>query len=76
LSSISILIFSDITSILGEAKFLSRRLVWKWYYDIVPLRGQLFREKLELDGAGRVIVPERPGLGFTPNYELLERYRV
>jgi L-alanine-DL-glutamate epimerase-like enolase superfamily enzyme len=56
---------------------ISNGLLVEFYRENVdPLRGQLFQEKLELDGEGRVIVPERPGLGFTPNYELLERYRV
>ena len=41
-----------------------------------PLRMQIFQEPMLLDAEGNVPVPKRPGLGFTPNYELLERYRA
>jgi D-arabinonate dehydratase len=52
-------------------------LTLEFYRETVdPLRGQLFQEKLVLDGEGCVVVPDRPGLGFTPNDDLLERYRV
>ena len=37
---------------------------------------QIFQEPMLLDAEGNVSVPKRPGLGFTPNYELLERYRA
>lgn len=49
----------------------------EYYRETVdPLRGQIFEESLVLDKEGYVAVPDRPGLGFTPNYELLERHRV
>ncbi|GIX49748.1 MAG: racemase [Candidatus Tectimicrobiota bacterium] len=41
-----------------------------------PLRSQIFTEPLRLDKNGYVRVPDRPGLGVEPNYELLQRYRV
>jgi L-alanine-DL-glutamate epimerase-like enolase superfamily enzyme len=40
------------------------------------MRGQIFTEPLRLDKEGYVSVPDRPGLGIEPNYELLQRYRV
>lgn len=52
-------------------------LILEFYRETVdPLRGQIFLEKLELDDEGYVAVPDRPGLGVTPNYELLEPHRV
>ena len=56
---------------------INNGLLLEFYRETVdPLRGQLFHEKLELDADGCVVVPEHPGLGVTPNYALLERYRV
>jgi len=52
-------------------------LILEYYRETVdPLRGQIFQETLVLDEKGQVIVPDRPGLGVTPNYELLAAYRV
>ena len=52
-------------------------LILEYYRDTVdPLRNDLFKEKLEIDEDGMVVVPDRPGLGFEPNFELLERHRV
>lgn len=52
-------------------------LILEFYRETVdPLRGQIFLEKLELDDEGYVTVPDRPGLGVTPNFELLEPHRV
>ena len=52
-------------------------LILEYYRETVdPLRGQIFEEKLELDDEGCVIVPDRPGLGITPNYAVLEPHRV
>ncbi|MBI3957341.1 MAG: mandelate racemase/muconate lactonizing enzyme family protein, partial [Chloroflexi bacterium] len=52
-------------------------LLLEFYRETVdPLRMQIFQEPMVLDAEGNVPVPKRPGLGFTPNYELLERYRV
>ena len=41
-----------------------------------PFRGRIFVEDLVLDDEGCVLVPDRPGLGITPNYDLLEQHRV
>ena len=52
-------------------------LILEYYRETVdPLRGQIFEEKLELDDEGCVMVPDRPGLGITPNYAVLEPHRV
>jgi len=52
-------------------------LLLEFYRETVdPLRMKIFQEPLLLDAQGNVPAPDRPGLGFTPNYELLERYRV
>src|SRR5258706_12150861 len=59
------------------AAAISNGLILEYYRETVdPLRLQIFEEKLELDEDGCVIVPDRPGLGITPNYDLLERYKV
>ena len=52
-------------------------LILEFYRETVdPLRGQIFKEKLELDNEGYVAIPDRPGLGVNPNYELLAEHRV
>ena len=52
-------------------------LILEFYRETVdPLRGQIFREPLTLNKEGYVVVPDRPGLGVRPNYELLQEYRV
>ena len=52
-------------------------LILEFYRETVdPLRGQIFKEPLKLDEDGCVAVPDRPGLGVEPNFELLEQYRV
>ena len=52
-------------------------LILEFYRETVdPLRGQIFQESLTLDQDGCVAVPERPGLGVEPNYELLQKYRA
>lgn len=52
-------------------------LILEVYRETVgPLRGQIFRERLKLDKDRVVTMPDRPGLGVEPNYELLEKYRV
>ena len=51
-------------------------LILEFYRETVdPLRGQIFKDPLTLDADGCVRVPDRPGLGVEPNYELLKRYR-
>jgi|TARA_Y100000814_G_scaffold293630_1_gene276217 L-alanine-DL-glutamate epimerase-like enolase superfamily enzyme len=52
-------------------------LMLEYYRETVdPLRGQIFKEELVLDEDGYVLVPDRPGLGITPDYDLLEPYRI
>jgi len=59
------------------AAAISNGLILEYYRETVdPLRLQIFQEKLELDKDGCVIAPDRPGLGITPNYDLLNRYKV
>jgi L-alanine-DL-glutamate epimerase-like enolase superfamily enzyme len=45
------------------------------YLEHMPWFGSLFREKLELRD-GMVVVPERPGFGFTFDWDAVERYRL
>lgn len=52
-------------------------LLLEFYRETVdPLRGQIFLEPMKLDAEGYVTAPDRPGLGITPNYELLARHRM
>ena len=48
------------------------------YYpsEVDELRKELFFPKLKLDSDGYVTVPERPGIGFDLNMDILNRYRV
>ena len=48
------------------------------YYppEVDPIRGDLFAPRLLLEADGMVTVPDRPGIGFEINDELLGRYRV
>ena len=48
------------------------------YYptEVDPLRSEIFQPQLLPDKDGYVDVPDRPGIGFDLNMELLERYRV
>ena len=41
-----------------------------------PLRGEMFLPPMVLEPDGYVTVPSRPGIGFTPNLELLKHHRV
>ena len=52
-------------------------LILEFYRETVdPLRGRIFKDPLTLDQDGCVAVPDRPGLGLEPDYELLAQYRV
>ncbi|MCY3774712.1 MAG: mandelate racemase/muconate lactonizing enzyme family protein, partial [Candidatus Aminicenantes bacterium] len=52
-------------------------LILEFYRETVnPLHGQIFEESLALDEDGCVRVPQTPGLGMEPNWEVLEPYRV
>ena len=44
--------------------------------EVDPLRSDMFYPKLVLDSDGFVTVPDRPGIGFELNMDLLNRYRV
>ena len=48
------------------------------YYptEVDPLRAEMFQPKLEPDDDGYVTVPDRPGVGFELNMDLLDRFRV
>ena len=48
------------------------------YYptEVDPLRSEMFYPKLQPDEDGYVTVPDRPGIGFDLNMDLLNRYRV
>ena len=41
-----------------------------------PLRDEMFEPKLRPDSDGYVTVPDRPGIGYELNMELLDHYRV
>ncbi|MXX23995.1 MAG: mandelate racemase/muconate lactonizing enzyme family protein [Caldilineaceae bacterium SB0668_bin_21] len=56
---------------------INNGLILEFYRETVdPLRMQIFEETMKLDADGNVDAPDRPGLGITPNYELLKQYRV
>ncbi len=56
---------------------ISNGLILEFYRETVdPLRGRIFKNPLTLDKEGFVQVPDRPGLGVEPDYELLEEHRV
>ena len=52
-------------------------LILEFYRETVnPLHGRIFKESLTLDADGCVSVPQTPGLGMEPNWDVLEPYRV
>ena len=56
---------------------LKSGLILEYYRETVDAnRGRIFQESLELDADGYIVVPDRPGLGFTPDYEFLAQYQV
>jgi L-alanine-DL-glutamate epimerase-like enolase superfamily enzyme len=56
---------------------ISNGLIVEFYRETVDAnRGHIFEEKMKLDADGCLTVPDRPGLGVTPNYDFLERYRL
>ena len=56
---------------------ISNGLIVEFYRETVDVnRGQIFEEKMTLDEDGCLTVPDRPGLGVTPNYDFLQRYRI
>ena len=48
------------------------------YYPVAvdPLRTEMFLPRMVPDEDGYVTVPERPGIAFELNMDLLDRYRV
>jgi len=56
---------------------ISNGLIVEFYRETVDVnRGKIFEEKVTLDEDGYLTIPDRPGLGVTPNYDFLERHRV
>ena len=56
---------------------IANGLILEFYRETVdPLRMLIFEEPMVLDADGYVAAPDRPGLGITPNCELLKQYRV
>lgn len=56
---------------------ISNGLILEFYRETVdPLRGKIFKNPLTIDKDGCTTVPDRPGLGVEPDYELLKAYRV
>jgi L-alanine-DL-glutamate epimerase-like enolase superfamily enzyme len=56
---------------------LANGLIVEFYRETVDAnRGHIFEEKLELDSEGFLTIPDLPGLGVTPNYDFLKKYRV
>ncbi len=52
-------------------------LILEFYRETVdPLRGQIFQNPLVLDADGYTAVPDSPGLGIEPNYDILKAHRV
>ncbi len=52
-------------------------LIVEYYRETVDAnRGRIYEEKLHLDADGCLTIPDRPGLGVTPDYEFLERFRL
>ena len=52
-------------------------LIVEFYRETVDEnRGNLFEEKMQLNHDGFITIPERPGLGVTPNYDFLKKYSV
>ncbi len=42
----------------------------------MPWLEPLYRERMTLDGEGRIVLPDRPGLGFTFDPDAVDRFRV
>ena len=56
---------------------IANGLILEFYRETVdPLRGKIFKEPMKLDKDGCVQVPQLPGLGLEPDYEVLQPHRV
>jgi L-alanine-DL-glutamate epimerase-like enolase superfamily enzyme len=56
---------------------IANGLILEFYRETVdPLRGRIFKHPLTLDKDGYTTVPDRPGLGIVPDYEVLGPHRV
>jgi L-alanine-DL-glutamate epimerase-like enolase superfamily enzyme len=44
------------------------------YLEYMPWFERIYRERIELDGDGNAIVPERPGWGFSLDHDQIRRY--
>ena len=52
-------------------------LIVEFYRETVDEnRGNLFEEKMQLEHDGYITIPDRPGLGITPNFDFLKKYSV
>ena len=52
-------------------------LIVEFYRETVDVnRGHVFEESLRLDEDGCLRPPQRPGLGFRPNLDFLQRYQI
>ncbi|HEV2663024.1 MAG TPA: enolase C-terminal domain-like protein, partial [Ktedonobacteraceae bacterium] len=72
-------VFSSAVSTIANMHFIASIPNGSWLeWDQNPnaLRTDLFEEPLNLDGAGRVRLPERPGLGVKLKQDTLDRYRI
>ena len=56
---------------------LSNGIFLEYYpQEVDPLRAEMFEPRLVLGEDGFVRVPDRPGIGYELNMDLLNRYRV
>mgnify|MGYP001171721637 FL=1 len=52
-------------------------LIVEFYRETVDEnRGNIFEEKMQLEHDGYITIPDRPGLGITPNFDFLKKYSV
>ena len=57
-------------------EFCMREFLEYYPVEVDPLRAEMFLPVLKPDNDGYVTVPDRPGLGFELNMQLLNNYRV
>ena len=56
---------------------IANGLIVEFYRETVDInRGNVFEENHALDEDGNLPIPDKAGLGITPNYDFLERHRV
>src|SRR5215210_6756739 len=72
-------VFSSAVSSIANMHFIAAIPNGSWLeFDQNPnaLRSELFETPLSVDAAGKVRLPERPGLGVTLNQATIDRYRL